>query len=355
MKKRPTMRDIAKLANVSSVTVSLALRKHASIPQSTRERIEGIARQIGYRPDPALSALMVYRRWAKPSGYQGTIAWINTFRLHPEWAYGGLPFSLYLKGAQERCTELGYQLEEFRLADLNMSFGRLSKILYSRNIQGLILPPQEQHQAHISNLSFDWDRFSAIALGFTLARPQLHVVTNAQYRSARLAVRKLRSLGYRRIGCIIDEALNIRTDSNFLAGFLVEQDRFASDDRIPIFRMLNGPVPLSECRKWYDLHRPDAIFDLSNSADYSQRLLQSYSHIKFGIATVHRELLPELAGIRQNSRLIGQVAVDEVVAMILSNKRGIPEIPKRILIEGSWEDGPSAPRITGDTSSAKSP
>ncbi len=344
------MRDIAKLAKLSIGTVSLALRKHSSIPASTREKIEEIARQIEYRPDPALSALMVYRRGAKPSGYQGTIAWINT-HLRPEFSHGGPPYSLYFQGAQERCAELGYRLEEFRLIDLDMNFERLSKILYFRNIQGLILLPQNRPQAHISSLSFAWERFSAIALGFTLARPQLHVVTNAQYRSARLAVRKLRSLGYRRIGCINSENLNKGTDSNFLGGFLVEQCRFPTEDHIPIFTMSKDRDTLPECRKWCDLHQPDAIFDLSLWATYSRRLLESAPHLKFGIASIDQENLSELAGIRQNSYLIGQVAVDEVVALILSNKRGIPEIPRRILVEGSWVDGPSAPRIRGKAAS----
>jgi len=345
------MRDIAKLAKVSGVTVSLALRKHSSIPLKTRERIEAIARQIGYRPDPALSALMAYRRGAKPSGYQGTIAWVNT-HVHPEYVRHSPPFSLYCQGAQERCIGLGYKLEEFPLIDYNMSFRRLSTVLYSRNIQGVIFPPQERHQAHVSTISFNWDRFSSVALGFTLVRPQLHTVVPAQYRSARLAVRKLRSLGYRRIGCIGNEILNKRTDSNFLGGYLVEQCQFPMDCHIPVFTMTRERDCMPECRKWYRAHKPDAILDFSERASYSLQLLGSAPNRKLGIASIDVQDEPsELAGINQNSRLVGCAAVDEVVGLILANKRGIPDIPKRVLIEGSWVNGLSAPRITGTVSS----
>jgi DNA-binding LacI/PurR family transcriptional regulator len=352
MEKRPTMRDIAKLVNMSGVAVSLALRKHPSIPQKTRERIEEVARQIGYRPDPALSALMVYRRGAKPVGYQGIMALLNTHE-QPEYTWSGPPYSLYLKGAQDRCAKLGYQLEEFRLKDLDWNFKRLSKILCSRNIQGVIVPPQQHPHAHISTVNFDWKSFSAVAIGFSLVSPKLHVIMNAQHRSARLAVGKLRSLGYRRIACISDETLNMRTDSNFLGGYLVEQDRFPAACQVPLFRV-NSPTLdpskdgecMQECRKWYSAHKPDAILDLSLHACYS-RELQRTTQAKFGIASIdHHEAVDEIAGIDQNSLLVGRVAVDEVVAQILTNQRGVPAIPKNILIEGTWIDGVSAPRVT---------
>jgi LacI family transcriptional regulator len=69
MDRRPTHQDIATIACVSQVTVSLALRSHPRIPESTRKRIEAIARQIGYRPDPMLSSLVAYRNSVKDSSY----------------------------------------------------------------------------------------------------------------------------------------------------------------------------------------------------------------------------------------------------------------------------------------------
>jgi LacI family transcriptional regulator len=62
--RRVTLRDIAKAAGVSHVTVSLALRNQAQIPTATRNRIRSLADKMGYVPDPALGRLNAYRRFA---------------------------------------------------------------------------------------------------------------------------------------------------------------------------------------------------------------------------------------------------------------------------------------------------
>ncbi|MDE2562700.1 MAG: LacI family DNA-binding transcriptional regulator [Sphingomonadales bacterium] len=58
---KPTSFDIAYLAGVSQPTVSRALRGSRSISQATRERIERIAREIGYTVDKNASSLRSQR------------------------------------------------------------------------------------------------------------------------------------------------------------------------------------------------------------------------------------------------------------------------------------------------------
>lgn len=349
--KRPTLRDIADIAKVSHVAVSLALRKHPSISKKTRERIAEIAKQIGYRPDPALQALMAYRRGAKPSSYQGTLAWINNHRAKPDNLKSHFPN--YYLGAQERAVELGYQLEEFRLVDLNMDFGRLSSVLQSRNIQGLIFPPQEG-QRHISQKSFDWEKFSLIAFGFSLMRPRIDAVVNSMFNSARTAVRKLRSLGYRRIGFAIETLSNERTGQNFLAGFLIEQRRFSAAETVPILLLPKSSELKSEqvFRKWFKQNKPDAVLSVSHIvASWFQALGDSRRGC--GLALMD---LPdnntEISGILQNNRIVGRTAVDILVSKIHMNERDIPVTPRVTLIEGTWIAGTTAPRVSGAGKSA---
>jgi DNA-binding LacI/PurR family transcriptional regulator len=59
--RAPNIRDVARLAGVSYQTVSRVLNDHPSIRESTRERVEGVIAEIGYRPNPAARALVTSR------------------------------------------------------------------------------------------------------------------------------------------------------------------------------------------------------------------------------------------------------------------------------------------------------
>jgi LacI family transcriptional regulator len=50
------------------------------------------------------------------------------------------------------------------------------------------------------------------------------------------------------------------------------------------------------------------------------------------------------AGINQNAEEIGRVAVLTLISLIQDNDRGIPPIPREILIKGRWVDGSSLPQ-----------
>ncbi len=50
-KKRPSIRDIAKLASVSPATVSRVFNNHPLVKKSTAEKILGIAEKLNYRPN----------------------------------------------------------------------------------------------------------------------------------------------------------------------------------------------------------------------------------------------------------------------------------------------------------------
>ena len=56
---RPTvsMEDLARMAGVSKMTVSLALRNHPNVSAARRQQIHDLAEQHGYVVDPELSSL----------------------------------------------------------------------------------------------------------------------------------------------------------------------------------------------------------------------------------------------------------------------------------------------------------
>ena len=49
------------------------------------------------------------------------------------------------------------------------------------------------------------------------------------------------------------------------------------------------------------------------------------------------------AGVRQNHKTVGAVAVEMLAAQLQHNKVGIPDIPTTTFVEGTWYDGRSCP------------
>lgn len=59
--RAPNIRDVARLAGVSYQTVSRVLNEHASIRDSTKQRVLDVIDEIGYRPNQAARALVTSR------------------------------------------------------------------------------------------------------------------------------------------------------------------------------------------------------------------------------------------------------------------------------------------------------
>jgi DNA-binding LacI/PurR family transcriptional regulator len=190
-------------------------------------------------------------------------------------------------------------------------------------------------------LNLDWENFSAITFGFTLAAPRLHVVTNAQFRSMVIAMRTLRRLGHRRIGFALEKFIDERCDHNYLAGFLVEQTRFKAGDRIPPFIMARTDAATQRSfESWFRKHCPEAIITMNWPVGKWMGEMGCQEGKDYSLATlVHPS--PALGGIDQNELLTGRTAVDLLVGMIHRSERGIPKVPLRTLIEGSWVGGAS--------------
>ena len=45
----------------------------------------------------------------------------------------------------------------------------------------------------------------------------------------------------------------------------------------------------------------------------------------------------------QNPEEIGRVSALVIISLLANNERGVPPIPREILVDGSWVDGTSLP------------
>ncbi|RRJ94672.1 LacI family transcriptional regulator [Opitutaceae bacterium TAV4] len=331
----PSQRDIARAAGASQGAVSLALNNSPRLSTKLRDHIQAVARQLGYRPNPYLSGLSAYRKQRRRPNYQATLAWVSSYPPGVRHWRDIPTFQHYFEGASRRANELGYQLEAFELATPDMTPARMSQILKTRNIPGILIAPQPGSRARFP---LNLDHLSAITFGYTLAAPRLHLVTHNHFRGMEVLVRTLRARGYRRIGLALEAENDLRFDRIIGSAFLREQSDWPASSRIPIFgeRQLTPANFLS----WMRRYKPDAIATYWEPA--LPTLLDAGLRVPadIGLAMLsipHRD--GTLAGMWENPEVVGARALESLVEMVHRGERGIPEHPSCVLIESTWTEG----------------
>ncbi len=339
MKARVTLRDIAAEADVHYSTVSLALRDHPRVSAPVRDKIKAIARKLGYTPDPALAALNAYRKTKLTVHYQSTLAWIDTWTNEAKLRLRDQPtFNEYYLGAGERARQLGYELEEFRLCESDMSPQRLSRVLNSRGITGLLLPPLP---TQANRLPLEYKLFSTISFGYSIVPHVFHLVTNHQFHSVSLALDKITELGYQRIGLYLHDYVDNKTDNAYTTGYWRYCQRHPDRKHVTAYMGSEGVDDRELFQAWYLKNRPDVVIsDIDHEidewlGDLGVRVPEDVGCAWLSLGADDKTR----AGVDQNGRLIGQTAVDFLVGMLQRGEHGIPATPVRILVEGTWRQG----------------
>lgn len=337
---RITVRQIAQQLEVSHTTVSRALKNDPRISGAVRKKVQATAETMGYRPDPMLSALAAYRKGQTKQSIGAELAWINCWP-DPKRLRTYKEFDLYWTGAEEEAARAGYRLEEF-CCPAELSPERLEKVLHARNIRGLLLTPGWSTGTPKWG-AFDWSNFSLVRFGYSLQSPAAHLVTSDQLMDGLLAFESMWQRGYRRIGMVMWARQGTRL-VRFSAGYLYAQLRVDRAQRLPPL-VLNEESPRKDqdLRAWLEQEKPDAILtdvgDLRiwlNRLNY--RVPQDVGLAALSVLDGHAD-----AGIDQNSREIGRAAVQTLISLIHHNERGIPQVPREVLVSGRWVDGRTLP------------
>ncbi len=319
------------------MTVSLALRYQAGVSERTRERILKLAKEMGYHPDAMLSSLSAYRRSIKPVNYTGTIAWLTMGESRNAWKHGWRGILEMYDGALEQAGKLGYKLESFWLDEPNMTHERLSAILRSRNIQGVVILA---HPGPGIKLYLNWPALSCVCLCHSLAEPHLHALNDDSFYGMAYAVQQLADRGFRRIGLHLSDVAHERVLSSWKGSYYTTTRDYGLMDHVPILTLARGQK--SDFLKWYHQHQPEAV--VSYAADACIEWFKSEGiqvPRDVSVVSIGVEGEPEISGIKQACFAIGQGSVDKLIGMIRSGEVGIPKAPMNILIEGHWNEGKS--------------
>lgn len=150
--------------------------------------------------------------------------------------------------------------------------------------------------------------------------------------------------GYRRTGMIAPEFNNRISGYQWSGGFLDFQRQLDPDRRCAPFLHGDGDFT-KEFAAWLKTERPDSLLVYKTAV----RQLLSKAGLRIpqdlGVAYLFRtaDEMETAAGIDGNLRAVGAAAFDLVVERLTTNRRGVPQDPKEVLIKGRWQDGPTLP------------
>ncbi|GAB4536679.1 MAG: LacI family DNA-binding transcriptional regulator [Anaerolineales bacterium] len=317
---RPTIRDVARLANVSHQTVSRVINGSDSVAPETRRGIEAAIRELGYRPNA------IARSMAR--GETRTLACIA-----PNLT--DYTFASIIEGAERQARARGYYLLSSSASD-ERAFGALiEKLAGHRRVDGLLVINPYADTRH-QMLPPD---FPVVFVGAHARGGAFSSVALDDQDVARNATRHLIETGCRRIALItgpMDEDCSV----NRLEGFrqalaqaglpydeslLWEGDWSASSGRTALLKMAeNG-------------HLPDGVFAqndrmalgvLRAARELKLRIPEELAVIGVDDMPLASYFDPPLTTMRQDMQQIGRRAAD----LLLKTINGEQTSPENILV-----------------------
>jgi LacI family transcriptional regulator len=183
-----TIRDVARRAGVSPMTVSRVINRSPSVSSATRTRVEGAIAELGYIPSRLARGLSAQRT--------GTLALIVPDVANPF-------FTLIVRGSEDVARRAGYRLLlcDTR-ADLDAEREVIDELIAHRVEGILIAPVSDRSRDHLRRLA----RFGVpyVLVDRTIPGVDADTVLGDSAGGARRLVEHVVALGHRRIGMITE-------------------------------------------------------------------------------------------------------------------------------------------------------
>lgn len=333
---RVTLQHIADKLGLSRATVSMALRETGRVSEPTRRRIRRTAREMGYQPDPLLSALSRHRR--KPSSPGSVIAVIKRTPRH--------------KGLRDPLAQpagrLGYRLEHF-VWDQYPTQKALTTVLKNRGIAGVLFPEIPEPPALEPDL---WDNFRGVYCGPYAGGSDQHcpfdLVRHNPFDALTLAWQKARATGARRIGLIIPtnlpepHVLDIKTLAAYRHWQSTEPDLPRLSPLIGTFAQLREVG--SPIQPWVREQQPELIIGAAHAVhafitNNGPRIPRDLRFISLRL----RQDTPNIAGILLDQITVNIRGLHHLHALIQHGHEMNPSLTTSLVVNAQWRDGASCP------------
>lgn len=337
---RCSLTDIARIAGVTKMTVSRALRGNKGIKEETRQRILKIADEIGYQQSQFISTVMGQLARRRGISYRTPLMVLVDW---PEASNADPVHQEYIQGAEKRARRLGFRTELMHYMHTDLPDRRIDKIFETRDIEGLIINigPAEPRK-----IELNWERLVGATTGGRLLHPRhLPRIQKDTFQILNRIIIEVEKRGYQRIGfCLAPQTDKVLGGFESIDGFQVMFfnnyiQKLKKKNQVPLFEMDYGHME-TPFKEWYMKYEPELIIStLSGTHDWIQNLgLRMPEDVGFVSLSVP-EMGGTVSGIYSSLSSLATTAVDTVVSNLINGNFGLQEIPPRILVPGVWNEG----------------
>ncbi len=306
-----TMKDIARLAGVSTSTVSHVINKSRFVSEDISKRVNDAASQLNYTPSALARSLKINRTQ--------TLGMLVTTSTNPF-------FGEVVKGVERSCYQEGYNLILCNTEGDNERMRQSINTLLQKRVDGLILMCSSLEGERIDI----FEKYPDIPIVVMDWGPMLFTSDKIQDNSLRggyLAAKHLIDNNHRQIGCITGPLVKhqaqmryegykramIESGLEFNADWIIEAD-FECEGGYEAFQKMKAKGPL-----------PSAIF-VSNdmmamgvinaASEHGIRIPEDLSIIGYDDIHISKFMTPALTTIHQPKYRLGQAAVEAVLAKV---------------------------------------
>lgn len=328
--KRPTIKQVAKAAGVSTQTVSRVINNRPDVARETRERVQKVIEELGYQPSALARSLIQQRSY--------TLGVVTA----------GLKFigpSRTLNGITSQAEKMNYTLLLKELSRFDAeNTGPILQTLLSRHVDGIVWAVPEVGD-NLGRVDTALTEIPVPIVFLTIEkRSHLSIVHYDNFLGGKLATEHLLQQGYRRIGHIsgpLDWWESRQRKAGWqaaLGDFGIEvqeahctEGNWSSSSGDSAFRQLRAQYP-----------EMDAVFVANDQMALSvlQTACRSGIDIPAQLGVVGFDGLaetpyywPPLTTVSQDQHLLGCTAVEEIVRFIEAvHSQEEPASPRTIVL-----------------------
>lgn len=327
--KRPTIKQVAKAAGVSTQTVSRVINDRPDVAPDTRERIQMAIDELGYQPS-ALARSLIQQRSYTLGVVTAGLKYIGPSRT--------------LNGITSAAEEAGYslllkELSRFDAYDVVPIF----QALLSRHVDGIIwaVPEVGENRNWVNKLSLDLN----IPIVYLAMEPKedISTVSVDNYLGGRMAMSHLLEQGYRNIGHISGpmdwwearQRMVAWKDSLRESGFEAREEHWAEGN----WSSTSGVQAVERLFEQYP--GMDSIFVANDQMALGviQVMYQKGLRIPEDLGVVGFDNIPEsaffcpsLTTVQQDQYAVGKVAVEQTIKIIESGWQGLEPMKSKSIM-----------------------